>query len=53
MISLLYRIKKLKTKTKTNLINTENRLVAARGRVGEDLEKWVNRVERYKLPDIK
>ena len=43
----------LKNKTKQNknkLIDTENRLVVARG--GEGWAKWVKAVKRYKFPVI-
>lgn len=54
MLSLMYGILKRKKPTqkqKTKLLGTENRLVVAKGRVGEGA-KWVKGVKKYRLPAV-
>ena len=48
MMSLMWNLKH-----KTKLIDTENRLMVARGRGVGARAKWVKGVKRYKLPIIK
>ena len=55
MISLICGILKNRNKKqkKTKLINTENRLVVARGGGGEGWVKWVKGVKWYQIPIMK